>query len=104
MTITNPVPPLRADIQIHVTTHDGNDVLVIHDPEGIAEQDIMLEAELLHVIQLLDGSRSVGEIYRELTEVLDAQIDIAQLSMFIRALDDACLLESENLHQVRDFL
>ncbi|MBX7155016.1 MAG: AmmeMemoRadiSam system protein B [Bacteriodetes bacterium] len=104
MTITTPVPALRADIQVHISQHEGNEVLIIHDPDGIADQDIMLEADLLNILQMLDGTRTVGEIVKELTESLNAQIDVAQLAMFIRALDDACLLESENLRQVRDYL
>ena len=38
MTITTPVPALRADIQVHISQHEGNEVLIIHDPDGIAAE------------------------------------------------------------------
>lgn len=104
MRITQPVPPFRSDIQVHLVTHENQDVLILHDPEGIADQNLMLEADLLNIIQLLDGSRSVRHIYDELQSSLNASVDISQLAMFIRALDEACLLESDHYASVRDFL
>ena len=96
--------PLRANLVIEIHQHDGREVILIHDTEGIAEQDIMLDATLLPVLNGLNGEHTLQSLFDELIREHEELFNIRDLASFIGALDEACLLESEYYFDQKLFL
>ncbi len=102
-----PLPALRSNLEIRLSTHEGLDVIILHDSEGIAESNIMLEAQLLRILEKLDGVHTLHTLHSELCAndlTTDGMIDLQHLASFLLALDEACLLESESFFETRLFL
>lgn len=100
-----PIPPLRANLAIHLSRHEETDVLIITDDEGIAESNIMVEAQLLGILEKIDGSHTLQSLHSALTEGSSATtLDVQELASFLQALDEACLLESESFFETKSFL
>ncbi|MFN5866247.1 MAG: hypothetical protein ACK45R_04540 [Candidatus Kapaibacterium sp.] len=93
-----PLPALRSNLEIVLSTYNGEDVIIISDSEGIAEENIMLEAPMLRILEKLHGEHTIHSLYSELNaenEELSISAGLQELAAFIQALDEACLLESE---------
>ncbi len=95
--------PLRPNLIIELHQHEAKEVLLIHDTEGYAEQDIMLDASLLPILNALDGQHTLRSLHAELG-ASQSSIEISELAAFIRALDEACLLESDFFFEQKLFV
>jgi AmmeMemoRadiSam system protein B len=102
-----PLPALRSNLEIVLSTYNGEDVIIISDSEGIAEENIMLEAPMLRILEKLHGEHTIHSLYSELNaenEELSISAGLQELAAFIQALDEACLLESEQYFDTKNFL
>ncbi len=96
--------PLRSSLVVELHRHEDRDVVLLRDEEGIAESDIMLDATLLPLLNGLDGTHTLGSLHQALLVDHEATFSITELSAFINALDEACLLDSEFFLQQKLFL
>jgi AmmeMemoRadiSam system protein B len=87
---TDPIPPLRADVEVITMDHNGKTVLYFYDPLGYATPDFALDRSIEPVLALLNGSFSVSA----LCNFLENSISEDELLSFIGMLDEARLLES----------
>jgi AmmeMemoRadiSam system protein B len=87
---TNPIPPLRGDVDVITMDHNGRTVLYFHDPLGYATPDFALDSSIEPVLSLLNGTFSVNS----LRNYLEKSISEDELLSFIWMLDEARLLES----------
>jgi hypothetical protein len=49
-------------LDILPTTHEGMEVFIIRDPEGLTDKSLVVSRDILFLISLMDGTRTVGEI------------------------------------------
>jgi len=93
-------PRIRTDVQMSPGRADGQDVIVVQDPTGIMEKPIALSRELVSIMALLDGTRSVRDVQYELMRrqggVLVASDSIQAI---IDQLDEALLLDNDRYRQ-----
>ncbi len=98
------LPPLRSELELELRQHREQEVILLRDPSGIAAQDIMLDASLFPVLEALDGTHTIYSLYNALRSDASGEFPLSELAAFIRALDEACLLESEYFFDQKIFL
>lgn len=88
---TDPIPPLRYDIQVIEVEQDGQDYLLFNDMLGYATKGFAIPAEMEPILSLIDGSRSIEQMMPFVGE--GATDD--ELLQYIQFLDQHRLLDSE---------
>jgi AmmeMemoRadiSam system protein B len=86
-------PKLRK-VDRHAHHREGEDVVVVRDPLGLAEP-FGLDAELAPVLDLLDGTRTLPQIRQSLLLGHGLDVPLADLAAFATQLRDQGLLEDE---------
>lgn len=77
------------------TVHEGNEVFLLRDPEGVTEKSLLVSRDILILISLMDGTRSAGEIKAECARALGLLVDVDRIDSVVRTLDDCLLLMNE---------
>lgn len=93
-----PVPPVRADLEIHSLQSDGRRLLLFQDSLGFIPKNFALAAETAPLLSLFNGRSTVRDIIRKLNH----QLNEKELIRFIRLLDQNSLLDSEYLGYNRE--
>ena len=89
--LLRPLEPIPLD--------DGR--VCLRDPEGIAEQLVVVPAPLLHLLVLFDGSRAVPDLQEELHRLHGETPSVEKLREIIEQLDRCLLLESPRSQEAR---
>ncbi|MHC4795776.1 MAG: AmmeMemoRadiSam system protein B, partial [Planctomycetota bacterium] len=88
-------PKLRP-VEVIPVQEDGQRLLVIHDPAGLAEGSAAMAPATMFVLGLMDGEHSLEAIQQKFTAQFDAPLPGEQLEQLIEQLDEAHYLDSEN--------
>ncbi|MFN1834759.1 AmmeMemoRadiSam system protein B [Balneola sp. MJW-20] len=88
---TDPIPPLRYDIQVIEVAQDGQDYLLFQDMLGYATEGFAIPAEMEPILSLIDGSRSVQQLMPFVGEGATEE----ELLQYIQFLDQHRLLDSD---------
>ncbi|SHF77718.1 AmmeMemoRadiSam system protein B [Fodinibius roseus] len=88
---TNPIPPLRPDLEVVPIRENGNDYLYFHDQRQYATSDLALRREIESLLSLIDGHKSINDLESYLGE----DISKDELLDFIKFLDKNRLLYSD---------
>jgi len=86
-------PRLRA-LEVIPIQEGGREGLLLRDPIGIAEKPAVLRLEVLPLLQLLDGTRSVDEICTRIVTESGDPAHAEAVRRFVEDLDRLYLLES----------
>jgi AmmeMemoRadiSam system protein B len=86
-------PKLRK-VDRYAHRREGEDLLVVRDPLGLAEP-FGLDAELAPVLDLLDGTRTLPQIRQSLLMGHRLDLPLADLSAFVAQLRDQGLLDDD---------
>ncbi|SMO35408.1 AmmeMemoRadiSam system protein B [Fodinibius sediminis] len=86
---TEPIPPLRPDLQIIPVKENGRTYLYFHDQQGYATPEFALYREAAQLLSLFDGQKSI-------TDLGDNGVDKQKLLEFVQLLDKNRLLTSEH--------
>jgi AmmeMemoRadiSam system protein B len=90
-----PVPPPRQDLEIIPTSYEGRQALLVRDFLGMIQEPVLLQGELIDLLGLLDGRRTLRDLQLEFVRRRGGLIvDSARLERLIRQLDAAGLLDS----------
>jgi AmmeMemoRadiSam system protein B len=89
--ITDPVPPLRRDIQIIPIEDKGKNLLYFHDSMGYLSKNFALDAGVQPLLQMFNGDLSIEQIHNE----IDGNIGIEQLLDFVQLMDQHRALHSD---------
>lgn len=92
---TEPIPPVRPELNIIPIENNGNSYLYFHDTLGYATSNFALDRQVETVLSLLDGNKSI----EDLTPYLGEGVSSDQLLDYIRFLDENRLLHSTHLKQ-----
>jgi AmmeMemoRadiSam system protein B len=98
-----PVPPIREDLEVISTSYQGEKALLVRDLLGLVRDPVILQGDMLNIVGLIDGKRSVRDIQLELVRLKGGVlVDTAAVGRLIRELDGACLLQSERYHSEKE--
>ena len=93
-------PRLRA-LEVIPIQEGGREGLLLRDPLGIAEKPAVLRLEVLPLLQLLDGTRSVEEICTRIVTESGDPAHAEAVRRFVEDLDRLYLLESPRFEERR---
>jgi MEMO1 family protein len=65
--VTDPVPPVRYDIELIPVEDSGKHYIYLHDGMGYATPNIVLDRDFTGVLHFFDGKRSITDIISELS-------------------------------------
>ncbi len=103
MTLHEALPPFRTEIEIERVQYESAEVIILRDPLGISEENLMLDAGLLPLLDLLDGEQTLQSLVEILKTENGEDVAVGELAALIEALDDACLLNSEKFFDTKVF-
>ncbi|HSW44174.1 MAG TPA: AmmeMemoRadiSam system protein B [Phycisphaerae bacterium] len=98
MSASTPYPRLRP-VEVFPGQQDGRDVLVVHDPTGVAQGPIAVSPAALFILSLLDGKNGLEDIQDAFREQVGRSLPAEQVASMIDQLDAALYLENERFHQ-----
>lgn len=87
---TDPIPPLRFDVQIIPIKHDGETYLYFQDQYGYATGDFAVPKSAQSIFSLFDGQRSVEDILKFSGNGVTKE----QILEYVQFLDENALLHS----------
>ena len=96
-----PLPPLRQDIEAFPVEHEGQPVIVLQDPEGIAERSLALSPSAMLLASLLDGRRSAPELVSAATKASGTLLAASEIASLISRLEEAGFLETPKVRDAR---
>lgn len=67
-------------------------MVLLHDAEGIMENSLIVSKDILFIISLMDGSRSLRDIQTEYMRMFGELLYMERLEEIVSALDQNCLL------------
>lgn len=94
-------PLLKQDIEILPAQHQGREVIIIRDNEGISNKTVVMPAEMIVLLEFLNGANTIKDIQSKLLKMTGELINEAEIIDFIKQLDETNLLESEKTQQLR---
>ncbi|HOW71435.1 MAG TPA: AmmeMemoRadiSam system protein B [Phycisphaerae bacterium] len=93
MPLSKPYPRLRP-VEVFPGEHEGQKVLIVHDPAGLAVSPITVSPAGLFIFSLLDGKNGPDEIQAAFRQQFGATLPFNQLENLVAQLDQARYLDS----------
>lgn len=87
------LPPLRSDVEMIPVSHDGDELIYFHDPQGYMPSPFVMDRQVAALLPMLNGAFSIQDIWRDLKRYGN-EVDEEQLLTFFKHLDEARLLLS----------
>ena len=87
---SQPIPPVRYDIQTFPIQQDGDSLLLFYDSLGYATSDFTLPSDSETVLSLLDGNRSIDDLVKYST----GEVSKNDLLDYVKYLDENGILQS----------
>lgn len=87
------LPPLRSDVEMIPMSHDGDELIYFHDPQGYVPSPFVMDRQVAALLPVLNGAFSIQDICRDLKRYGN-EVDEEQLLAFFKHLDEARLLLS----------
>jgi AmmeMemoRadiSam system protein B len=91
-------PRLRP-LDAYPIEHQGEKLLVLRDPSGVAPREVPLRPMALAILQLCDGESTRDEICAEFSRRYRSPLGRDQLDALLTMLDEALLLDSDRFRQ-----
>ncbi len=79
-------------LDIKAATHEGRQVFVVSDPEGITDRALVVSREVLLLLSLMDGSRSVRDIQEEYLRMSGQLMYTDRIASIIETIDNHFML------------
>ena len=76
------------------TVRDGREVFVIRDPEELTDKSLIVSRDILFLLSLMDGSRSVADIQAEYMKACGVVMYTDRIMSVIQAMDENLLLSN----------
>ncbi len=97
------IPRIREDLEVIPTSYQGQKALLVRDFLGLVREPVILQGEVLNVVGLIDGKRTVRDIQVELVRLKSGVlVDAASIGRLVRALDEANLLQSDRYRSEKE--
>ena len=81
-------------LDIMPTRHNGIEMFLVRDPEGITDQSLIVSREALFLISLMDGTKSASDLQQALMKASGRLITPDAISSMVDALDAQFLLDN----------
>jgi len=92
-------PSLRKSLDIVPTEHEGEQVFAVRDPLGLATEPILVPGEILFLMSLMDGGRTMADLQIEFTKKFGQLIMEEKVSGIAAQLDERGFLDSARFRE-----
>jgi AmmeMemoRadiSam system protein B len=92
------VPCLREDIEIDIITDNNEELAVLTDKKGYAQQPVVIPSYFLKIIELIDGQHTFSELLKAIKAHLKFEIEPSILIDILKEFNNRCYLESSNYY------
>lgn len=79
-------------LEAHPIVNEGKEMVLLHDSEGIVENAVVVSRDVLFLVSLMDGSRSLRDIQTEYMRAYGELIYLERLEEIVAAMDQNFLL------------
>jgi AmmeMemoRadiSam system protein B len=87
------IPALRP-VEIVPVQHEGQELMLLRDPHGVATEPLLLSPASLALLRLLDGEHSVRDIQAAIARATGQIVPSEAIREFVGRLDERCYLDS----------
>lgn len=94
--------PAFRQLEVHRVEHEGRTGIVLHDPLGIAAQQVFVPETLLPVVTLFDGQRTVPAIEAEIVRISGESLPEGFVAGLVQQFDERLVLQSERFREALD--
>ncbi len=95
-------PVARYDLEFIPVADGEQEMFLVRDPLGLVDEGVALLPQLLHVLSLLDGARSLKDLQKELIALQRGEVvTLEEVAYLVDQFDQARLLESEAFFRAR---
>lgn len=95
---TEPIPPVRYDIQRYPLNQEGEDYLYFHDVLNYTTKDFTLPSDSDAILSLINGERSIDDLIKFST----GEVSKNDLLNYVRYLDENGILHSPFFRQISE--
>ncbi|MBR9975218.1 MAG: AmmeMemoRadiSam system protein B, partial [Bacteroidetes bacterium] len=99
---TDPIPPLRHDLELLPVQEDGEDLLLLRDPSGYSEEMLLLRPAAMALLRFFDGRHSVQALQEGIRNGTGVTVDGAQILDIVQSLDRYHFLANDRFHQKQE--
>jgi MEMO1 family protein len=79
-------------VDVVPTVREGRQVFLIRDPDGLTDQSLIVSRDILFLLSLMDGSRSLADIQAEYSKAAGTPMHTDRIISVVRTMDDHFLL------------
>ena len=91
-------------VEVLPVSQDGREMFYLKDPEGLTEKSLVVSRDVLFLIALMDGKRSLRDLQEEYVRASGTLVHLEQIQSVVEAMDTGLLLENERFQSsLRDF-
>ncbi|MFC1573110.1 AmmeMemoRadiSam system protein B [Candidatus Eisenbacteria bacterium] len=94
--------PMLRPIEVVSVTHEGQDLFLMRDPQGIAAEPLLLPPASALLLRFFDGQHSLRDIQAALLEITGQILPSEQIRGFVDKLDRHLFLDSERYKSRRE--
>jgi AmmeMemoRadiSam system protein B len=82
-------------VEVLPVSQDGREMFYLKDPEGLTEKSLVVSKDVLFLIALMDGKRSLRDLQAEYVRASGTVVHLEQIQSVVEAMDTGLLLDNE---------
>src|SRR5208283_3641792 len=82
-------------VEVLPVSQDGREMFYLRDPEGLTEKSLVVSKDVLFLIALMDGKRSLRDLQEEYTRASGTLVHLEQIQSVVEAMDTGLLLDNQ---------
>jgi AmmeMemoRadiSam system protein B len=82
-------------VEVLPVSQDGREMFHLRDPEGLTEKSLVVSKDVLFLIALMDGKRSLRDLQAEYVRASGTIVHLEQIQSVVEAMDTGFLLDNE---------
>jgi hypothetical protein len=82
-------------VEVLPVSQDGREMFYLRDPEGLTEKSLVVSRDVLFLIALMDGKRSLRDLQEEYTRASGTLVHLEQIQSVVEAMNTGLLLDNE---------
>ena len=82
-------------VEVLPVSQDGREMFYLKDPEGLTEKSLVVSRDVLFLIALMDGKRSLRDLQAEYVRASGTVVHLEQIQSVVEAMDTGLLLDNK---------
>jgi len=91
-------------VEVLPVMQEGREMFYLRDPEGISEKPLVVSRDVLFLVALMDGTKSMRDLQEEYTRASGSLVYLEQIQAVVEAMDTSLLLDNNRYQTCLDGL